>query len=68
MEQRFFRKRCGKDLIFFHHHTLESDNLFPLHIVKTDSISTGLTGLIPQLRVPEAAQSHANRVHTPFGL
>lgn len=39
-----FRKRCGKDLIFFHHHTLESDNLFPLHIVKTNSISTGLTG------------------------
>ena len=44
MEQRFFRKRCGKDLIFFHHHTLESDNLFPLHIVKTDRIGTCLTG------------------------
>ena len=44
MEQRFFRKRCGKDLIFFHHHTLESDNLVTLHIVKTDSIGTGLTG------------------------
>lgn len=44
MEQRLFRKGCGKDLIFFHYHTLESDNLFPLHIVKTDSIGTSLTG------------------------
>lgn len=44
MEQRFFRKQCEKELIFFHYHTLESDNLFPLHIVKTDSIGTCLTG------------------------